>query len=205
MNTHSQTGRILPLLLIGACALLAGVGLGSLLLEQPERPLASPMTAITVLPTQRELPEFSLLDQEAAEYTVANLENQWTLLFLGFTSCGHVCPMTLAEMRTIRDSLDGRVNVVFVSVDPGRDTPEVIRKYIKGFDASFTGVTGAPEQLDALANALGAPYFVDADPDNYSVDHSSALFLINESAALAGVISQPLDVQAVVNELDALL
>lgn len=191
-------------MLIGLCALLVGIWSGSQLLKEPA-PLASPITAINVLPTQRQIPDLSLLDQDAAEFTTARLKDGWSLLFMGFTSCGHTCPMTLAKMRTIRDELDGRVNIVFVSVDPGRDTPEVINKYVSGFDPSFTGITGAPEELDALANALGAPYFVDTNPDKYIVEHSSALFLVNDSAALAGVISQPMEIEAVVTELDALL
>jgi protein SCO1/2 len=204
MSTSTPNRRLLPLLAIGACALAGGI-YSSIQLQKMPQPQSSNYNAVTLLPVQRELPELDMLDQDGVLYTRDNLTDRWSLLFMGFTNCGHTCPMTLAKMRTLRDALDGRLDIVFVSVDPGRDTPAIINKYVKGFDASFTGITGAPEQIAALANALGAPYYVDESPDNYTVDHSSALFLIAPSAKLAGVISQPLDMELTTQELAQVL
>ena len=102
---------------------------------------------------------------------------------------------------------DGQVLVrnVFMSVDPGRDSPEKIHRYINGFGDRFTGITGDGAVIDDLASALGAPFFVDDAEGAYTVDHSSALFLIDPSASYAGVISQPLDIDAVVRALNGLL
>jgi len=94
---------------------------------------------------------------------------------------------------------------LFVSVDPGRDTPAVIAKYVHAFDESFRGATGAPEQIEKLANALGAPYFVDASGERYIVDHSSAIFLINPDAALAATMTAPHEVEPITIELQELL
>lgn len=159
----------------------------------------------TVFPNSRSLPEFALLDQDGELFTDSRLAGNWTLLFMGFTNCGHVCPMTMAKMRAIKSEMKGTIDVLFVSVDPDRDTVDVVRDYVDSFDASFTGVTGDPAEVDKLANALGAPYFVDQSEDGYIVDHSAALFLIDPTGAYAGVMSAPHDVQAIVSDLSKLL
>ena len=163
------------------------------------------MQYVTVIPAPRGLPEFELVDQDAERFGVEQLRGRWTLLFMGFTNCGHVCPMTMAKLRTIADSVDQPVDVLFVSVDPGRDTPEVVADYVRGFDATFRGVTGTLDEIDKLANALGAPYFVDVTGERYIVDHSSAIFVINPDAALAATITAPHDVVPITGELQDLL
>ena len=201
----SLRSRKLPLaLIVLAVAALAG-GIWSSLQLRTAQPAAAPMTAVTVVPTPRKIAAVELIDKNNAAFGAANFEGQWSLVFMGFTSCGHVCPMTMARIRTIRDGVSTPLNVVFVSVDPNRDSPEKIKSYVEGYASNFMGVTGSPAELDKLANALGAPYFVDTDPENYIVDHPSTLFLINPDAALAGVISQPLEIEAVIAELDELL
>ena len=174
--------------------------------EQPSvQPVAAAMTAVTVLPQPRTIEAIKLIDQDSASFSRSDFEDQWSLVFLGFTSCGHVCPMTMAKMRMIQAGVEKPLNVVFVSVDPNRDSPEDIHAYVKNYDESFVGVTGNPAELDKLANTLGAPYFVDTNPDNYIVDHPSTLFLIDPSASLAGTISQPVDIQQAVQELNELM
>jgi protein SCO1/2 len=113
--------------------------------------------------------------------------------------------MTMAKLRIIRNGVEQPLRVVFMSVDPGRDTPDKIHSYITGFGESFTGITGDPAEIDRLAAALGVPYFVDDAEGSYTVDHSSALFLVDPSASYAGVISQPLEIDEIVAELDRLM
>ena len=161
--------------------------------------------ALTVFTAPRKLAEFELIDQYAASYDAARLANNWTLVFFGFTSCGHVCPMTMARLKAIADGLNGHVNVLFVSVDPGRDSPQKIADYINGFDPGFTGVTGTAEQIDRFASMVGVPYFVNPDPDNYTVDHSGAIFVVNEAAELAASVSPPHDVAKIVADLNVLM
>lgn len=163
------------------------------------------MQVVTLLPSGKPLPELSLVAADGAAAGREVFQGQWSLLFMGFTNCGHLCPMTMAEMRMIDDQVEGPLNVVFFSVDPNRDTPAKIREYVAGFDESWSGMTASPAEIDKLAATLGAPYFVDTTPDNYVVDHSSALFLIGPDASLAGVITQPLDIAATANDLNQLL
>ena len=129
----------------------------------------------------------------------------WTIVFMGFTSCGHVCPMIMAKLRAIKEAMKMPVEVLFVSLDPESDTPEKIHSYVRGFDASFTGATGAPEEIARFANALGAPYFVDSSADPYIVDHSSALFIVNPAGAFAAVFTAPHEIEPIAAGLDELL
>lgn len=197
--------RIAQFALAGLTAAVAGVWLASMLIGPRPAAVVNNMQFVTAIPTPRGLPAFELVDQDAQRFSVEELHGRWTLLFMGFTNCGHVCPMTMAKLRTIVDTIDQPVDVLFVSVDPGRDTPEAIANYVHGFDASFRGATGTPAEIDKLANALGAPYFVDATGEKYIVDHSSAIFVVNPDAALAATITSLQDVEPVASELEALL
>ena len=197
--------RIAQFALAGLTAAVAGIWLASMLVDPRPAAVVNNMQFVTVIPTPRGLPELELVDQDAQRFGVEELRDRWTLLFMGFTNCGHVCPMTMAKLRTIADSLDRPVDVLFVSVDPGRDTPAVIANYVRGFDESFRGVTGSPEEIAKLANALGAPYFVDANAERYIVDHSAAIFVIDADAALAATITAPHEVTPIVRELNELL
>jgi len=188
-----------------AVAVAAGTWFGLQNAAKREMANLPQISAVTVLPSGPALPEFQLFDHHGKPFGRANLENRWSLVFFGFTNCGHVCPMTMAEMGMIRDGVDKSLNVVFLSVDPGRDTPAIIHEYVRSFSEDFIGITGAPEEIDNFAKALGAPYFVTDDGDSYTVDHSSTLFLINPTASLAGVISQPLEIDAIIKDLRDLL
>jgi protein SCO1/2 len=198
MNTASRPS-LSPLLILGTVALTLGIWSYQQLAIPPA------MLAVTVLPTPRVLPEFEMIDKNDNTIGREVFTDKWSLVFLGFTSCGHICPMKMVEMRTLQSEVDKPLQLVFISVDPGRDTPEVIKSYVEGFDKNFYGMTGSAEAIGVIANALGAPYYVDTNPDRYTVDHSSALFLIGPDAALAGVITAPLNIRDVAQDLNSLL
>jgi len=189
----------------GIAALLLGIWSAIQLVSEQPVVNTSTYTAATVLPQPRLLPPFMLVDQDGQVLEVADLEGRWTIVFMGFTSCGHICPMIMAKLRAIKAAVQSPVEVLFVSVDPERDTPDKIHSYVRGFDASFTGASGAPEEIARFANALGAPYFVDSSADPYVVDHSSALFILNPDGAFAAVFTAPHKVEAIAADLDQLL
>jgi protein SCO1/2 len=193
------------MLTAAALALAAGLWLSLQLASNTKDRPAQVATAITVLPQPRSLPAIDMVDHHGLPFSNADLQGRWSIVFMGFTNCGHVCPMTMAKLRIIHDGVEKPLRVVFLSVDPGRDSPEEIHRYISGFGDRFTGITGDAAVIDDLASALGAPFFVDDAEGTYTVDHASALFLIDPSASYAGVISQPLDIDAIVRELNGLL
>ena len=122
-------------------------------------------------------PSFTLTDTTGADYDfAAETEGKLTLLYFGYLNCPDICPVHLAQ---IAESLDGLpdvardTEVVFVSVDPGRDSPEAIREFLDNFDERFVGLTGTPEELVEAQNAAGVPPAIVSDEDGeYTVDHA---------------------------------
>ncbi len=165
-------------------AVVAGVALsvGIFMAARLQVP-AEPRTAF-VLPQAEQLPEFSLLDQHSAAFTAASLRGQWDLVFFGFTFCPDICPATLQKLAGVNRELEARgvtpPRIILVSVDPERDTPELLGRYVDYFRAGIVGVTGELEDIRALTKALYI-YFekVPLDGDNYTVDHSPAVLVIN--------------------------
>lgn len=146
----------------------------------------------------RALPEFALVDHAGQPFGPERLRGQWTFLFFGFVNCPDVCPTTLATLAAARKSLadlpgDLRPAVALVSVDPDRDTPDVLAPYVTHFDRSFTGLTGTRESVGALTGGLGVAVMVGpADADgNYSVDHTAAIFLVDPDGRVAALFSGP--------------
>jgi len=149
--------------------------------------------AATVLPQPRPLPEFALTDAAGREFTRASLRGRHRLLFFGFTHCPDICPLTLQVLATVVDEITARApelapEVVFVSVDPSRDTPDRIREYLRNFDAQFIGVRGSDEALEPLIQTLGVTvHKVEVDGENYNVVHNGTVFVIDPDAALVAV------------------
>jgi len=187
--------------LIGLIAIGSGIWLGASYSTTGARP---ELTAVTLLSKGYRLPKFTLTDQNGHLFTNEDLNGQWTVVFTGFTRCGHVCPMTMGKLKLIYDQLEKPANIVFLSVDPERDSTEVVKSYVRGFDPDFVGITGAAEEITKLTTALEAPWFIDKTDGKYMVDHSSDLILISPRGTYAGFIPQPLDTTLIANELNQL-
>lgn len=166
------------------------------------------LQAGTALPEPRPLADFELVDQSGKPFGRNQLKGTWNLLFLGFTHCPDVCPQTLAVLSAIdnrRDPHDARVQTVFVSVDPERDTPSHLAEYTAYFNPEFAGVTGEKPELDRLCDSLDFAYVkVPQGEGRYTVDHSTPVALIDPQARVVGYFSQPLDIEAVAADLRAL-
>jgi protein SCO1/2 len=188
-----------------AGGMLAGAGAAWLALGGRGEP--PPLEHATRFDAPRPLPAFALVDSSGASFGPERLRGRWTFLFFGFTNCPDICPTTLATLAAVRTSLadlpeEQRPSVLFVSVDPGRDTPEALGRYVAHFDPAFTGATGTREAIEALAAALGVAVFVgppDAD-GNYAVDHSAAVFLLDPEARVAALFGTPHEVDPIARD-----
>jgi len=209
MNKPIQRGRVLLIWL--AIALLLGGTLITLKLRQPPMPA---MQAATLLPNPRALAPFQLVDQQGAPFDLARLKNHWSLIFFGYTHCPDVCPTTLTDLKTTLKLLHQQYpdvefpQVIFVSVDPDRDTPEVLRRYVAYFNPEFLGVTGSTEAIVAFSRQLNAFFtYVKPDPDatDYPVDHSASVSLIDPRGRLHAIFSPPLDPRAVAHDYAAIV
>ena len=145
---------------------------------------------------ERVLPEFTLTAHDGTPFDHASLKDQWTLVFFGYTHCPDVCPITLGALNTMLEHVESdvakeKLKVVFVSVDPERDSLERLAQYVPFFNPEFVGATGDPRELEKFATSLGAVYILrppEAD-GSYMVDHSSRLLLIGPDARFTAVMS----------------
>jgi protein SCO1 len=193
---------------IGAAAALAvAVGVGAGLWRKAAPAPPPPEIGGYVLPSPKPLGALEVVDDRGAKVTAQNFAGRWSFLYFGYTYCPDVCPLTLVELAEVKKKLAERtpsaaVSVYFVSVDPQRDSPERLHEYVTYFDPDFHGLTGDIEQLTALANAVGAVFFVPPGQDEktYLVSHSSSIALLEPSGALRAVFTAPHDAERVAGD-----
>jgi len=183
--------------------------------EPPGLPLSINTTTATVLSEPMTVPSFKLIDQHGQPFTEKNLQGQWTFLFFGYTYCPDICPTTLVILNQVDQQLREKKTavhpkIIFISVDPARDTAERLGEYVSYFNPAFLGVTGLEEELQTLTRPLGIAYRrSDESSENYLIDHSASILLINPQAQLQALISPPHDATAIAEDyqkiLDALL
>lgn len=156
-------------------------------------------------PEPKLLAPIRLIDQDGAAFSTENLKGKWSFVFFGYTYCPDVCPMTLSMLKAVDKHLDDSGNsedtqVLFVSVDPARDTPEKLAEYIAFFNKDFLAATGEKTEIDKFAQQLGAGYIIDPEtaPGVYAVSHTSAIFLIDPQARLVATFSQPHNPETIV-------
>jgi len=149
----------------------------------------------------RNINEFKLRDSNGADFTHANLEGKWTLLYVGYTSCPDVCPTTLAMLAKLKKELAGteaekNTQVVLLSADPERDTVDRLKQYVTYFDPQFIGVTGEFLDLQRFATNLSIAFtkVPGSDPNNYLIDHGANIALINPRGDYQGFFKPPFDV-----------
>ena len=163
-----------------------------------------------IIPIPSKLPEFSLTDQTGAEVNADTFRGQWDLVFFGFTNCPHVCPTTLTQLSVVMKKLGsqaGDIQVALVSVDPGRDTPEVMKSYTASFGPWLLGLTGTEEALDALRRNYGVYAAMESSDSKgeYNVMHSTAIFAFDAQGRIRLLISDVTDSDAVVSDLKQLI
>jgi protein SCO1/2 len=135
-------------------------------------------------------PEIELARDSGVSFRLSELRGNVVLLFFGYTSCPDVCPTTLSELRKVNEELGsaaGQVKVVYVTVDPERDTPETIQKYVSIFNPSFIGLSGSMEALEPVWKAYGVYREVEqvaASASGYLVTHSSRVYVIDQDGNL---------------------
>lgn len=141
--------------------------------------------------------DFTLLDHKGEPFTQADLEGQWTLIYFGFTQCPDICPMAMLDLKRLVEALPedlaGRTQVALVSVDPARDTPEVLAEYVGYFHPDFVGVTGDFLTIRRFANQVNVAFSKVTQGDDYTVDHSGNIVLINPMGDYHGFFQPPFD------------
>lgn len=203
--------------LVAAAALAGGAGLYAsrhyfavTAPTDPGRQLAAmqpQLRAVRLITPPKQLPAWRLRLSDGSEATPATLQGRWTLVFFGFTHCPDVCPTTLAELAKAEQAWSGlapaqRPQVLFVSVDPERDSPAITGDYAHYFSAATLASSPTAEQLAQFALALGMVYMKVPEADgSYSMDHSSTLVLLDPQGRQAGLLRSPLIAQQIGDDL----
>jgi len=165
---------------------------------------------IFLFDTPRSIPSVTLQAASGQPWTTDALKGQWDMLFFGYTFCPDICPTTLAELRQLSEQLPAetrnQLQVTLVSVDPNRDTPEQLTTYLDYFNADYAGATGESAELAKLAKALSIAYIEpDTSNENYLVDHSGQVVLVNPAGEYVGFIRPPLKNDQLVNWLPRIM
>ena len=199
--------RNLLVAIVLGIALAAGIWAALSVAPAPEIP-----TSATVLPAGGQVPSFQLVDQAGSAIDETVFDGQWDLVFFGFTQCPDVCPITLnvlaAAQRELAESgVDPLPRIVLVSVDPERDTPETLARYIGSFGEDSLGITGDIDQIRRLTDGLGIFFEKrEADEDGYYVvDHSAAVLVIDPEGRFHSLFSSPHRIDNYVHDLPILM
>ncbi len=152
--------------------------------------------------------DFSLKDMNNNTITQESFNGPVTAIFFGFTNCPDVCPMTLNKMDIVLSKLKNKkenLKVFFISVDPERDTPEIIKNYLSNFDNNFIGITGEPEKIFLLYQSWGImSKKIFLENGDYNIDHSSPVILLKDGK-FAAMISHNDDIKKSIKILNKYL
>jgi len=192
------------LLPLGAVMIVALIGLAVFFWLRPHA-----YNGVVIDPPLEPVP-FSLQHYDGSTVTEATLRGRVALLFFGYTSCPDVCPTTLAEFRLLAGALGdqaGEVAFVFVTVDPQRDTPQQLRRYVGNFDRRFYGLTGSDQALDALYRPYGVYHEKRelGSAAGYLVDHTASVYVLDRQGRLVLTFPYGLGWQAMLEDVRALL
>ena len=198
----SQRRLVLVSALLGGLVILAaGAFLGLGLRKTPKGAAGTLLASAIGGP-------FRLIDQNGKTVTDADLKGKWSLIYFGYTHCPDACPTTLNEIAIALDDLGPKrdaVRPVFITVDPERDTPEVLKSYVTSFDAPILALTGTPEAVAQAAKDYRVYYAKHPEPGgDYSMDHSSVIYVMDPEGRFTATFtpeSSPEDIAARLKKL----
>ena len=198
--------RVAMLLLVAAAAF----GGGALVSARPDGTAgvdASGQPQVKRFDGVRAIAPFSLTDHRGQRFDRERLIGRWTLITFGFTNCPDACPTMLTNLAEVRKSLPGgwegpEPQFVLVSVDPRRDTQQVLAQYVPAFDATFLGVTGTQAEVDRVHADFGGAHRIPRGASaHYSVDHSVLLYVVDPEGRLHAQIAPPFDPAGVARKI----
>jgi protein SCO1/2 len=177
----------------------------------PLAPLFRPASssAQIAVPPKGSRVHFALTGSDGTTVTEQSFRDKWLAIYFGYTFCPDICPTTMMELAQALRALGPRaatVQVVFISVDPQRDKPDLLADYLKSFDPHFVGLTGTPAQISAAAKSFNVFYERhDTDDGNYTYDHSSYLYLVDPGGQLVEALGSDRGSEQIATALSSLL
>jgi len=200
-------------LILGIFSLILGVALG---IYTSNLPVAKPqLSAATLLEPPISIEEPGLIDHNGQPFGLQELRGKWHFVFFGYTHCPDVCPTTLFIFKSVAKQLKenhdlyNKTRFILTSVDPERDKSNVLKQYVQFYNPDFIGLTGDNKKIYNFSRALGVIYVrnkpLDNDPNNYGVDHSAAVLLLNPEGKLQAVFSAPIKPDALLKDFQSIV
>lgn len=175
-------------------------------------PTSPPPELVGVLrPAPKMLKPVELIDQNGAVANTQLFKDKWSFVFFGYTSCPDICPTTLHVLNAVTNMLGKEkaellpdTQVIFISVDPMRDTVTDLADYVRFFNRDFVGLTGDQKNIDNITQQFGAGYIREEEsaPGQYTVAHTSAVFLVTPDLGLVAAFSQPHNPKTIVAQYE---
>jgi protein SCO1 len=183
--------------IVGVIAVAAGIA-GVFVARTASQPAVAALESGTMLSQPRTLAEFNLLDARGVSTSPRELRGHPTLVFFGFTHCPDICPTTLALLAGVQKQANiPGLRVALISVDPERDTPEQMGKYVASFGDDLIGLTGTAPEIVKTTRAFSVAFArVDLPGGSYTMDHSATVFVLDSQARIVAVFTPPLSAAA---------
>ena len=206
--------RTTAIILVAALAAALGLWASQKYFGSAKRSHLPQTQAVRLFDPPRTLPDCSRLESGSSELLPGELKGHWTLVFLGFTHCPDVCPTTLAQMSVAQKAWESipestRPRVLFVSVDPERDSPDKIGEYAHGFHKDTLAATADVPALENFAKSLSmvfakVPAPAGAPENQYSMDHSASMAVLDPQGRMAGLVRPPFEPNVIARDMAAL-
>ena len=190
---------------VGAIAVAAALA-GVFLARNLNLPAVPSLESGTSLPKPRVLAPFNLLDAQGRPASANTLRGHPTLVFFGFTHCPDVCPTTLALLTSVqKQAALPNLKIALISVDPLRDTPEQLGRYVSSFGGDLIGLTGSASGIVSATKSFGVAFErVDLPGGDYTMDHSATIFVLDSAARIVAVFTPPLSAAALTRDIGRL-
>ena len=184
--------------------LILGAFFSSFLIPRPLSEDERNELGLVLFDIARPLNEFKMEDQLGNRVNLESLRGEWNILFFAFTSCPDICPTTLSSISKAYDQFEMPVRIIMVTVDPERDTLDVMKNYLESFNQEFIGYRGEFEETVNLAQQLNVAFgkIPGPQPGTYTMDHNASLALVDPDGNYVGFIKSPQspsDIQTILN------
>ncbi|MCA1803730.1 MAG: SCO family protein [Rhodothermaceae bacterium] len=161
----------------------------------------------TLLTQPKSLPAFDFVNHHGESFTQIDFLGQWSLMFTGFTTCPDICPATMPILNELDEKLrtnGTRLKMILLSVDPERDTPEVLASYVEFFNRSMIGVTGDLSAIEKFCDEIGMSFIhIPATEGRYTVEHTGALVLVDPRGRITAYFKPPFDTGRLAKDLQS--
>ncbi len=210
LKTLSHSKFLIPAMVVLAL-LAAGTGFYISLKQSQNKQQQDFGTAANIeglfWPNPKQLNDFSTLDQAGNPFGLEQIKGKWSFVFFGYTHCPDVCPITMSVMNEAYNQLSAtnpNLQIIFVSVDPERDTIEKLAQYVSYFNKDFIGLGGDTEKVNSLTKQIGVAYYLNKEEqqEDYLVDHSASIFVFDPKARLVGKLNAPHESNKIIKQFN---